>query len=413
MKAEIITIGDEILLGQTIDTNSSWLGEELAKRGVKVNRIITISDEKNEIVNSLNESLSRVDLVLMTGGLGPTQDDITKSTLAEYFESEFYRDKEVEAGITAYFNSKGRDPLPANLEQANLPTKAHIVRNVRGTASGMWFEKEGQVVMSMPGVPNEMKGMMRDEVFDRIASTFATPYVYNRTILTVGVGESRIAQKLESWENKLRASGLSLAYLPSAGLVKLRVSGVGEDESDIKKQVDSRVEQAVQILGDIVYGYDNDSLASVVGTLLEKRGETLSFAESCTGGYMSHLITSVPGSSKYYEGSAVTYSYDAKENLVGVNSEDLLKFGAVSKQVVEQMASGVREKFGTTYGISASGIAGPGGATDDKPVGTVWVGLATENKVTSYLFNFSKNRMRNIRMTSNSALNLLRKELIE
>ncbi|MFK7755344.1 MAG: competence/damage-inducible protein A [Flavobacteriales bacterium] len=413
MKAEIITIGDEILLGQTIDSNSAWLGENLSKYGIKVHRITTIADEREEIISALDEAFSRVDLVLMTGGLGPTQDDITKKTLAEYYDSGFYTNQEVISGIKAYFESVGRKPLDVNLMQAQLPEKCEVIINTRGTASGMWFYREGKVLMSMPGVPYEMKGLMQDAVFDKIAETFKTPTVYNKTILTIGVGESTIAKRLEAWENDLRKEGLGLAYLPSAGMVRLRVSGVGEDEAVVKSAVERRVEEALEIIGDISFGFDTDTLEKIIATLLTERKETLSLAESCTGGYVSHLITSVPGSSVFYDGSVVTYSYDAKKNWVGVDSESLVEHGAVSESVVEQMAQGVRKKFGTTYGISASGIAGPGGAVEGKPVGTVWIGLAGPDWVKSFMFTFGKNRKRNIIMTSNAALNLLRKELIK
>lgn len=410
MKAEIITIGDEILIGQTLDSNSAWLGENLSLIGVRVNRIVTISDDEKEIISALNEAFSRVDLVLMTGGLGPTQDDITKKTLAKYFNSDFYFNEEVAAGINSYFSSIGRKPLESNLKQAELPVKCTTVLNIRGTASGMWFEDDGKVLMSMPGVPYEMKGLMEDEVFEKIKVTFKTPAVYNRTILTIGVGESSIAAQLEEWESKLRNEGLALAYLPSAGMVRLRVSGMGEN---IKKRVDQKVTEALDIIGDISYGFDGDSLAEIVGDLLKAKGQTLSLAESCTGGFISHLITSVAGSSEFYDGSVVTYSYDAKKNWVGVSPESLANFGAVSKSVVEEMALGVKEKFNTDYGISASGIAGPGGATNDKPVGTVWIGIASPNGVNSHLFTFGKHRLRNIIMTSNAALNILRKELLK
>jgi len=412
MKAEVIAIGDELLLGQTIDTNSAWLGENLAVHGIRVSRVVTISDIKVDIETALDEAFSRVDLVLMTGGLGPTKDDITKQTLAEYFNSDFYTNDEVKAGIIEYFVSVGRKPLDVNLNQAILPSKADILINKRGTASGMWFNSSGKVVLSMPGVPYEMKGIMHDEGFDKIKKTFKTPSVYNKTILTIGKGESSIAKKLENWETSLRKNDLSLAYLPSVGMVRLRISGVSEDEKFIKNKIDVEVNKALEYISEIVFGYDNDKLEVLVGDMLLKCNKTLSLAESCTGGYMSHLITSVPGSSEYYEGSAVTYSYNAKENLVGVNHSDLMAYGAVSETVVKQMASGVRKKFNTDYGISASGIAGPGGGTKDKPVGTVWIGLATPEKVEAFKFNFGKSRARNIIMTANAALNILRKELL-
>ncbi len=413
MKAEIITIGDEILLGQTIDSNSAWLGENLSLYGIRVGRITTIQDDEEEIVRALDEAFSRTSLVLMTGGLGPTQDDITKKTLATYYNSDFYTNEEVLQGIKDYFHAIGREPLDVNLNQAVLPKKCTTIINRRGTASGMWFENEGKVLMSMPGVPYEMKGLMKDEVFDKIAKTFNTPAVYNHTILTIGMGESSIAKKLENWENQLRAEGLGLAYLPSVGMVRLRVSGVGEDQESLKKRVDEKIDHAVEVIDDIVYGFNDDSLEKIIAALLTDSKRTLSLAESCTGGYISHLITSVPGSSEFYHGSVVTYSYEAKKNWVGVKQESLEKFGAVSQQVVEEMAEGVKNKFGTDYAISASGVAGPGGGTPDKPVGTVWVGLAGPGWMKSQQFLFGKNRHRNIVMTSNAALNLLRKELLQ
>ncbi len=248
MKAEIITIGDEILIGQTLDSNSAWLGENLGLIGVRVNRIVTISDEESEILSALEESFSRVDLVLMTGGLGPTQDDITKKTLAKYFNSDFYYNKEVADGITEFFHSIGREPLEANLKQAELPEKCKVIINRKGTASGMWFEKDGKVVMSMPGVPYEMKGLMEDSVFEKIKNTFETPTVYNKTILTIGVGESTLASQLDKWETKLRNEGMGLAYLPSAGMVRLRVSMIGEDFEKTKRQVDQKVNEALACL---------------------------------------------------------------------------------------------------------------------------------------------------------------------
>ena len=411
MRAEVITIGDEILLGQTVDTNSAWLGENLNFLGISVKKVITISDEKDEILTALNDSLNRSDLVLITGGLGPTQDDITKKTLAEYFDSDFYVNQEVKRMILDFYKSIGREPLEMNLKQAELPSKCQAIINRRGTASGMWFEKEGKVVVSMPGVPSEMKGLMRDEVFEKLKAHFNTPALYHKTLLTIGKGESILAQKIEEVEDEIRKEGLGLAYLPSAGMVKLRVSGAGEDSKKVIAAVDTKVTKIKSILGDLIFGEDGDSLSSVVGRQLKESSKTLSIAESCTGGSISKLITSVPGSSEYFQGGVVVYSNHSKEIVLGVKPKSIKEKGAVSGEVVEQMAEGVRLKFKSDFGIATSGIAGPGGGSDYKPVGTVWIGISSEKGSHSFHFLFGKNRNRNIILTSNTALNILRKEL--
>ncbi len=412
MIAEIITVGDEILLGQTVDTNSAWLGKNLSLIGVKVNRVITISDQKKAILDSVNESFKKADIVLMTGGLGPTQDDITKKTLAEYFGSEFYLNETVKNRIKEYFHSIGKEPLEVNLAQAELPTNCTVILNSRGTASGMWFEKDGKVLVSMPGVPNEMKGLMTDEILDKIKSHFQTPALHHKTILTIGEGESRIAMRIKHIESAIRKEGLGLAYLPSAGMVKLRVSGKGNDVSEIQLKVDEKVNEIKSIIQEIVFGEDDDSLASVVGKKLISQNLSLAVAESCTGGSISKLITSISGSSQYFKGGMVAYSNASKEAILNVNHESILQDGAVSSSVVKEMAEGARLKFGADYGISTSGIAGPTGGTDSKPVGTVWIGIASEEGCQSFKFTFGKSRTRNIIVTSNMALNLLRKDLI-
>lgn len=412
MKAEIITIGDEILLGQTVDTNSAWLGENLNLIGVNVKKVVTISDERQAILDAVTAAFENSEIVLMTGGLGPTQDDITKKTLAEYFDSEFYMNESVKKRIEDFYKSIGKEPLDVNIQQAELPKKCTVLDNSRGTASGMWFEKDGKILVSMPGVPGEMKGIMKDEVLPRIQKHFKTPALYHKTLLTLGEGESRIAMRIKSIESEIRKTGLGLAYLPSAGMVKLRVSGQGEDVDKVKADVNERVEEIRKELGDLVFGEDLDSLASVVGTKLASEKLTLAIAESCTGGSISKLITSISGSSRYFQGGVVVYSNDSKELLVGVKHESIVQNGAVSAQVVEEMAEGVRLKFNSDYGIATSGIAGPMGGSELKPVGTVWIGISSKEGNQSFHFLFSKSRSRNIILTSNHALNLLRKDLL-
>jgi len=413
VKAEIITIGDEILIGQTIDTNSAWIGEELNKIGIDVNRIVTIKDKPSEIINATEDSFSRVDLVLMTGGLGPTQDDKTKKTLTEFFGDHLVLNEEILARIEEYFSLKGLIMLEVNRQQAMLPSKADIVENLKGSASGMWFKKENKVLLSMPGVPYEMKHIMEHQGLEKITNHFKTLPVYHKTILTTGAGESYIANKIKGWEAEVRSSGLSLAYLPSPGLVKLRISCSGENESHIKERVDRRGEELKELLSDIYFGENKDKLEIMVGELLKSKGKTIATAESCTGGYIAHLLTSVPGSSVYYEGSFITYSYDLKTEMLGVDKAVILEKGAVSEEVVLQMATGVQKKMNVDYAIAVSGIAGPDGGTEDKPVGTVWMAIATPEGVKAQKFLFGRLRMNNIRMTAITALNCLRKELIQ
>lgn len=409
MKAEIITIGDELLIGQTIDTNSAWIGKQLYLIGIDVNRINSISDKKQDILDALNESRKRADLILITGGLGPTKDDITKHTLAEYFNSELYLDKEVLSSIKKFFDLRGREMLEVNKLQAELPRKATILANPVGTASGMWFEDKGQIFVSMPGVPYEMKSLMENHVLPKAKSYFKTPEIIHRTVLTQGIGESFLAEKLSDWEDELRNSGLSLAYLPSPGLVKLRVSSKGIENG--KKLVDEFVNELYNRIPELIFGEGKDTLQNIIGKHLTDQNKTIATAESCTGGYISQLITSIPGSSKYYKGSTIAYAYDVKSNDLNVSADDLNSFGAVSQQVVEQMARGIKKKMRCDYAIATSGIAGPEGGTDEKPVGTVWIAIATPSKIISKKYLFGNDRQRNVHKTAITAFNLLRKEL--
>lgn len=411
VQAEIVTIGDELLIGQTIDSNSAFIGAELIKKGIPVQQITSIPDERDRILRALDEAASRADLILMTGGLGPTTDDITKATLAEYFGTELEIVPEVLAEIEAFFQSINREMLDVNRQQAALPKSCYVVRNRRGTASGMWFEKDGKVFVSMPGVPYEMEGLMRDEILDRIGAYFNTPFIIHRTVMTQGIGESYIAEQVSLWAAGLDAKGIKIAYLPAAGQVRIRLSATGEKEADTVALVEAEREALVAQIGEYVYGYDDAKIWEVVGKSLGEQGMTVGTAESCTGGYIAHLLTSVAGSSDYFQGSVVAYSNEVKATVLDVDRDALESFGAVSKQVVEQMAEGVRAKLGTDFGLATSGIAGPSGGSDEKPVGTVWIAVAGPGGVESVKKQFGKHRGRNIERAALSALDMLLRKI--
>ena len=416
MLAEIITIGDEILIGQVVDTNSAFIATSLNLNGVSVKQISSVSDDKEHIKKALDEAKERAGIILITGGLGPTKDDITKKTLCEYFNTSLRFDEDVFKDIVDIFTAYGKEVTPINRMQAEVPEKCTVIRNLNGTAPGMWFEENGKIVISMPGVPYEMKAMMLNQVIPKITGYFKLPFIVHKTILTQGIGESYLSELIADWEDSLASDNIKLAYLPSPGLVRLRLSTTGEDKKILNALIDKKIEELKIIGSEYIYGYEkfgeeNETLEQIIGELLRKKKKTLSTAESCTGGYISHLITKVAGSSDYYIGSVISYSYGIKETELGVSKKMLESQGAVSQPVVEQMAIAIRKKYKTDYSISASGIAGPGGGTDDKPVGTVWVAIATPEKVVSQKFLFGNNRERNIQKTANAALNMLRKEL--
>ncbi len=411
MKAEIITIGDELLIGQVVDTNSAWMGQQLNAHGIKVYQITSVSDDEQHILNALTDAASRVQLVLITGGLGPTRDDITKYTLCKYFNTKLVFNDKAYENLVAIFKKFGREVTERNRSQADLPENCTPVINLRGTASGMWFDQNDVVYVSMPGVPHEMKGMMTDAVLPMLKQRFNTPFIMHRTILTQGIGESFLADLLDKFEDEI-PSVLKLAYLPASGMVRLRLTGIGE-EAMIKSTMQQQVQKLMEIVKPYIYGYDDESLEIVVGRILKSLGKTVCTAESCTGGYVAHLITKVPGSSAYYVGSTVTYSYPIKTNLLHVPADLLEKHGAVSEEVVRIMASESRRLLNTDYSIATTGIAGPDGGTTDKPVGTVWIGVATKTQVVARKFQFGGDRSRNIEMTAVNALNMLRKVLIE
>lgn len=410
MQAEIITIGDEILIGQIVDTNSAWMAKELNKVGIDVSRINSISDQKSDIINSLEESLERVSLVLMTGGLGPTNDDITKKTLSDYFGMNLIEDPRLFKRVKERLAGYGIPMNKFNREQALIPDKARIIDNNFGSAPCMWFEKNGKVVISMPGVPFEMKGIMQEEVLKALQKHFSTPAIVHKTIMTEGIGESVLAEMLIDWEGNL-PDYMHLAYLPSPGQVRLRISTKGESEDQLKAGINEQIELLKKIIPNNIFAYDDMPIEQSVAELLLEQGMTLGTAESCTGGYIAHLISSHAGSSRYFKGSVVSYSNEIKENVLKVKSDDLEKYGAVSQQVVEQMAKGARELLNVDYALATSGIAGPDGGTEEKPVGTIWIAMASKNGVISKKLSLYKARERNIRVSALKVLGLLLQEL--
>jgi len=411
--AEIISIGDELLIGQTINTNAGWMGMQLAHAGIRCKRVLVIGDEREEILSALAGTRSQV--VLITGGLGPTKDDITKLTLCEHFNTRLVRNKVVEDRIAAMYKALGREAMEINLAQADLPESCTVIPNERGTASGMWFDRPGgSVVISLPGVPYEMKAMMERSVLPLLRDRFKPPTIVHRTILTTGLGESALAQRIAAWEENLASIGVKLAYLPSPGMVKLRLSTYANaDEREARDRIEGQVEQLGKLVPHLIFGEGDDRMEKVVGRLLKEKGHTLSTAESCTGGRVSHLITSVPGSSSYYTGGVVSYANAVKMEELGIPADMLELEGAVSKAVVEKMAIGVRQALRTDWSIATSGIAGPDGGTPDKPVGTVWIAVAGAEGVVSVLGNFPGTRDLVIERSSLAALNMLRKALLD
>jgi nicotinamide-nucleotide amidase len=408
--AELLTIGDEILYGQIVDTNSQWMSVELDKVGIKVIRKTTVGDREDEILTAFAEAERRADIILITGGLGPTSDDLTKPLLAKYFNCELKIHEEALAEVTEFFVSRGRELTETNRRQAALPSCCTKITNPIGTAPGMWFEKNGKVFMSMPGVPHEMKKMMTERVIPKLLQTFKMPVITHKVIRTVGIGESMLADKIESWEKTLPPH-IKLAYLPSLGEVKLRLTGFGDSPQALQKEIDDLTEKLLPLAGEYIYGYGEESLEVAIGKKLREKKLTLSIAESCTGGYLSHLITSVPGSSDYFLGSMIPYAYEIKMRQLGVKPEILEKYGAVSEPTIIEMANIVRAKFNTDIGVATSGIAGPGGATPDKPVGTIWIAYSDKHHTVTKRLHLSKERMINIRMSSAAVLNLIRLSL--
>lgn len=411
MKAEIITIGDEILIGQIIDTNSAWIAEQFNLYGIEIFQITSVHDDAVHIQKALIRAEKEVDLVILTGGLGPTKDDITKQVLCDFFNTELVFHEPTFEHIRQRFKNRNIDLNKLNRDQAMLPATCIVLPNKTGTAPGMWFEKGDTIFVSVPGVPFEMKYLVENEVLSRLRSNQKVKAIYHKTIHTQGLPESMLAERIESWETALPAN-IKLAYLPGPMSVRLRLSATGTEMSTIKRQVEEETERLKQLIPDYIYGYDNETLAEAIGKLLSDRGQTLAVAESCTGGYISHLITSVPGSSAWYKGSVTAYSNEIKEQFLGVKTESIQAHGAVSEQVVREMAEGVRERMNTRYAVATSGIAGPTGGTEDKPVGTVWMAITGPDKTIAERFVFGDNRERNIIRSGQTALQLLRRFIL-
>ena len=407
---EILAIGDELLYGQTKDTNSHWISVELDKVGFKVIRRTTIGDKEDQILTAFAEAEHHADIVLITGGLGPTSDDLTKPCLVKYFNCETAIHPEALAEVTDFFKRRGRELTEVNRQQAALPICCTKITNPTGTAPGMWFDKNGKVFVSMPGVPHEMKKMMLDMVIPKLKARFQTPALHHQMIRTVGIGESYLADKISAWEKSL-PDHIKLAYLPGLGEVKLRLTGTGDSIDVLKQEMDALVEKLKPLAEEYIYGYGEIPLQVVIGNTLREKKLKLSIAESCTGGYLSHLITSVPGSSDYYLGSIIPYDYEIKMRQLGVRPETLEKYGAVSEPTIIEMANIVRSKFNADIGVATSGIAGPGGATPDKPVGTIWIAYSDKHKTVTKLLKLSQERLYNIQYSTTAALNLIRVNL--
>jgi len=411
VEAEIITIGDEILIGQTVDTNSAWMGQQLNDVGVDVDRVVSIRDTKEAIIEALENVKPKTQLVLMTGGLGPTKDDITKYTLQDYFGGDLVFNQEAYDNVERIFKMFKKEVIEVNRLQAMIPSTCIMLLNEMGTAPGMLFERDGVHYVSMPGVPYEMKHLIRTHVLPLIKEKLNPGVVIHRTILTQGLGESFLAEIIKDWQDSLHEE-ISLAYLPSAGMVKMRLTVKGRDEKFLNELIEDAVAKLLPQIEKYVYGTENDTLESVVGALLKNDNATLSSAESCTGGNIARLLTTIPGSSAYFIGSVVAYHNNVKQNMLDVSENDLKTHGAVSEPVVLQMANGAKEKFGTDYAVATSGIAGPDGGRKDKPVGTIWIAVAGPKRTITRKFNFGNNRLRNIQKTSFMALNMLREELM-
>lgn len=411
VKVEIITIGDEILIGQIVDTNSAWMATELNKSGFEIAQITSVHDKANHIVESLDLALNRVDIILFTGGIGPTNDDITKQTLTNYFDTKLVFDESIIRNIEQLFSTRPNFVInELTRAQAMVPEKCTVIPNLVGTAPITWFEKDGKVIVSMPGVPYEMKQAMNLEIIPRLQKYFQTPALLHKTVQVYGYGESALALEIADWENEL-PENVSLAYLPNYGIVKLRLSGTSNDILALEFIINQQIGKLSQILGSSIVAYEDIPIAELVGNLLITKGLMVATAESCTGGNIAHQFTMIPGSSAFYKGSVVAYSNEIKTNVLQISAEDVEKYGAVSQIVVIQMAENVRKLLKTDVAIATSGIAGPTGGTADKPIGTVWIAICSEEKTVSREFHFGSLREQNIERATQAAL-LMLKEIL-
>ena len=413
MNASIITVGDEILIGQIVDTNSSYLAAGLNAAGVKIHRIYSISDHEQSITDTLDEAIQSSDIIVITGGLGPTNDDITKKTLTRFFGGKLVEDPGTLSLLEKIVASRGVKLSSRNRAQALVPDNCEVLPNHFGTAPGMLFRREGKWIVSLPGVPYEMESLFTKEFLPRLKKETELPVRLNQTICIAGIAESALADRLKNWEESL-SSEVKVAYLPSPGLLRLRISVSGDNYDHLNEKLNNLTEEASNIIGHRkVFGFGQETLETVIGSLLVSKNRTLATAESCTGGYISKLITSVPGSSRYFRGGVVAYNNEIKTKFLGVGTDALEKHGAVSREVVEQMAKGACRELNSDYAVATSGIAGPDGGTPEKPVGTVWVAVASPHRTIAIKFQLGEFRDRNIIRASLNALNLLRIEIIE
>jgi len=411
MKAKIITIGDELLIGQVVDTNSSWLAAELTKIGFNVSSILSISDTSDDIAKAITESEKENELTILTGGLGPTKDDITKTTLCKIFNSQLKFNEVVYADVEAFLAQRGVEMNHLNKDQALFPADAILLRNRHGTAPGIWLERNNRVIISLPGVPWEMKGIFKHEIVSRLEDFFNLPENYYQTIMISGIGESTLAIKLENWENQL-PKYVKVAYLPSPGLIRLRLGITNKPATESHNKLETEIKKLYKIIPKNIVSDTEVSLQEIIGKLLNNSNKTIATAESCSGGNIAKMITSVPGCSQYFKGSIIAYSNEIKTKLLNVNKQIIQEYGAVSKQVVEAMAIGACKKLNTDYAIATSGIAGPEGGTLNKPVGYIWIAISDSNNTISKVFQFGKEREVNIKRTSIAALNMLREYII-
>jgi len=404
--AVAISIGDELLIGQTINTNVAWLGEKLNSIGIKLTEVITITDEENAILEAVQTAVSKADIVLITGGLGPTKDDITKKTLAKFFDTELMLNEEILEMPKTYFKKRGRPLLQSTADLAYMPANCKVIFNKKGTAAGMWWDYENTIIVAMPGVPYEMKGMMEDRILPRFQKLFTLPVIVHKTIMVAGLGESIVAEKIKTVEADL-PEHIKLAYLPNLGILRLRLSGISENKVLLNIEIEKYTRQICALLPNYQYGFDEALITEALQQYFIEHKLTLATAESCTGGQIAAQIVQVAGSSAYYNGSIVAYSNAIKQNVLNIDAELINSVGAVSKEVVEAMATNVIGVLQSDYSIAVSGIAGPTGGSEEKPAGTVWIAVASKNKVESKMYTFPLDRDKNILLTANYALHML------
>ena len=414
MKATIVTIGDEILIGQIIDTNSGYIAKALDKIGVQTHELLSISDDKQHILDTFTSLQNKVDFVIITGGLGPTKDDITKHTFCEYFNDTLVINKEIETHVIELIESvMKRQASQMNKDQALVPSRCEILFNQVGTAPGMWMKKENTVFISLPGVPYEMKYIVENQIVPKIIKEYKRPYILHKTIMTYGQGESLVAERIEDWENNL-PEFIKLAYLPAPGRVRLRLTARGTEKEILEKAINENVTSLAKIIGDIIVGFDEDETIEVVlGRLLKQQGKTISTAESCTGGKIAQIFTSVSGSSNYFRGSVVSYATDTKVSVLGVSQQTIDEFSVVSIQVAKEMAIGIQKLMKSDYAIATTGNAGPSKGDADATIGTVFIALATPNEVFVEEFNFGQPREKVIDRAVNKAFEILQKEILK